>query len=380
MVEIYKIGELFCGAGGLALGVEQAEVKDKNGEIYTCRHIWANDIEEDACRTFAENIMNNKEDGTVLCEDVENIDVASIPNIDGLLFGFPCNDFSLVGEQNGMEGEHGPLYSYGVDVLDHHDPKFFVAENVGGLSSADDGRAFRIILNDLKNAGKGYKITANLYKFEEYGVPQTRHRIVIVGFREDLGIEFKVPAPTHADNYVSCEEALDGVENVKYNNKKTRHAKKTVERLKHIPPGGNAWHPDIPERLRLNVNGCKMSHIYRRLEADKPAYTLTGSGGGGTHVYHWDEPRALTNRERARLQTFPDDFIFYGSKESVRAQIGHAVPPRGAKIVIEAVLKCLAGVNYKSVQASWNSQLDIFNVIEEEGEEEICGLEKTEQR
>ena len=87
-----------------------------------------------------------------------------------------------------------------------------------------------------------------------------------------------------------------------------------------------------------------MSQIYKRLDPDKPAYTITGSGGGGTHVYHWQEPRALTNRERARLQTFPDDYVFSGSKESVRRQIGMAVPPLGARIIIEAVLKTLSGI------------------------------------
>lgn len=362
MEKVYKIGELFCGAGGLALGVDRAEIEDNEGIIHKCKHIWANDLEEDACKTFEKNIADDQK-CEVICKDVENINLEELPTIDGLLFGFPCNDFSLVGEQQGMEGEHGPLYSYGVKVMESHNPKFFIAENVGGLSSADDGRAFRIILNDMKHAGKGYRLTAHLYKFEDYGVPQKRHRIVIVGLRKDLNKKYEVPAPTHKDNYVSCAEALEGVEEAEHNNKKTNHAEKTVERLKHIPPGGNAWHPDVPEELQLNVNGCKMSHIYRRLEADKPVYTLTGSGGGGTHVYHWEEPRALTNRERARLQTFPDDFIFCGGKESVRAQIGHAVPPKAAEIITEAVLKSLAGIDYKSFPASWDSQLDILSDI-----------------
>jgi len=365
MEKIYKIGELFCGPGGLALGFNRAEIKDNEGIKHKCRHIWANDLDEDACRTFENNIADDQK-SEVICEDVENLKIDELPSIDGLLFGFPCNDFSQVGEQEGIEGEYGPLYSHGIKVIDSHNPKFFVAENVGGLSSADDGEAFDIILNDMMKAGKGYRLTAHLYKFEDYGVPQKRHRIVIVGLRKDLNIEFEVPAPKHKKNYVSCSEALEEVEEIKHNNKKTNHAEKTVERLKHIPPGGNAWHPNVPEELQLNVNGCKMSHIYRRLEADKPACTLTGSGGGGTHVYHWREPRALTNRERARLQTFPDDFIFCGGKESVRAQIGHAVPPRGAEVIAEAVLNSLAKIDYESVQALWNPQLESFTELVEE--------------
>jgi hypothetical protein len=104
--------------------------------------------------------------------------------------------------------------------------------------------------------------------------------------------------------------------------------------------------------LRFNVKFTKLSQIYRRLEAHKPAYTISGSGGGGTHVYHWDEPRALTNRERARIQTFPDTYEFIGSKESVRKQIGMAVPPAAAQIIFEAILKTLANLQYSSIKAN----------------------------
>ena len=88
------------------------------------------------------------------------------------------------------------------------------------------------------------------------------------------------------------------------------------------------------------------------MDPDKPAYTITGSGGGGTHCYHWEEPRALTNRERARLQTFPDSYIFQGSKESVRKQIGMAVPCDGARIIFEAILKTFANEKYDSMPSS----------------------------
>ena len=100
-----------------------------------------------------------------------------------------------------------------------------------------------------------------------------------------------------------------------------------------------------------------MSQIYKRLHPDKPSYTLTGSGGGGTHGYHWKENRALTNRERARIQTFPDNFIFEGSKESVRKQIGMAVPPKGAQAIIEAVLKTFAGVDYEWIPSNIASKI-----------------------
>jgi DNA (cytosine-5)-methyltransferase 1 len=110
----------------------------------------------------------------------------------------------------------------------------------------------------------------------------------------------------------------------------------------------------MPDELRLNITGVKISQIYKRLDPTKPAYTVTGSGGGGTHIYHWDEPRALTNRERARLQTFPDTYEFIGSKESVRKQIGMAVPCRGAKVIFEAILKSFAGIPYESIESNIN--------------------------
>ena len=125
------------------------------------------------------------------------------------------------------------------------------------------------------------------------------------------------------------------------NNELTKQSKDVQERLSYIKPGENAFTANIPERLKLKVAGATISQIYRRLKPDAPSYTVTGSGGGGTHIYHWKENRALTNRERARLQTFPDSFVFYGGKESVRKQIGMAVPPEGAEVIFKGVLRAL---------------------------------------
>jgi DNA (cytosine-5)-methyltransferase 1 len=136
------------------------------------------------------------------------------------------------------------------------------------------------------------------------------------------------------------------------NNEVTKQSETVVERLKHIRPGENAFNADLPDHLKLNVKGAKISQIYKRLDPNKPAYTVTGSGGGGTHIYHYSEPRALTNRERARLQTFPDSYEFIGSKESVRKQIGMAVPVNGAKIIFEAVLNTFAGIAYPSINCN----------------------------
>ena len=119
-----------------------------------------------------------------------------------------------------------------------------------------------------------------------------------------------------------------------------------IRRLEHIKPGENAFTADLPDNLKLHIKGATFSSIYKRLDPGKPAYTVTGSGGGGTYMYHWNEPRPLTNRERARLQTFPDSYVFSGGSGNVRRQIGMAVPPSGAKIIFEAVMKSFAGIEY----------------------------------
>jgi len=352
----FRLGEFFSGPGGLAYGAKNARVKDENGEEYFIEHAWANDIDEFSCETYRKNICPSRPE-SVIWRDVKDIDIEKLQPIDAFAYGFPCNDFSIVGEQNGIDGKYGPLYSYGVKVLDVHEPLWFIAENVGGIRSANNGLAFDKILSDLESAGPGYKLTTHLYKFEEYGIPQTRHRIVIIGFRKDLGIEFKIPTPTtpEPEQQKKAKEALENppISNDMPNHEFTNHPPKVEARLDAIPPGENAWYSKLPKDLQLNVKGAKLSQIYRRLHPNKPSYTITGSGGGGTHGYHWEEPRALTNRERARLQTFPDDFIFLGGKENVRKQIGMAVPPLAAKIIIEAVMKCFAGIPYDNVPEKW---------------------------
>lgn len=341
---------MFSGPGGLSLGATRSRI-ETDKKVYSISPVWANDYDESTCKTYAKNIHHGNP-SLVVCSPVENIDFEQVPDFDVLAFGFPCNDFSVVGKQKGFNGKFGPLYTYGLKAITVKNPQWFIAENVSGLQSANNGEAFKKILEDLEKVGKGYNITANLYKFEEYGVPQTRHRIVIIGIRKDLKLKFKVPAPTTPNKYVSAKEALENppISESAPNNEVTKQSATVIERLKCIPAGENAWYHGIPDRLKMNVKGAKMSQIYKRLHPDKPSYTITGSGGGGTHVYHWSENRALTNRERARIQTFPDDFIFEGSKENVRKQIGMAVPPKATQVIIEAVLKTFAGIPYQSVE------------------------------
>lgn len=362
---IFNKGELFSGPGGMSKGAQEALViHPETGEEFKIQHRWANDFDSDSCKTFGQNICEDENHPSVHFGPVEHLEIgnrAILPDIDCLAFGFPCNDYSQVGKHKGMDGEYGPLYSYGVKAIRKYQPKFFVAENVGGLQSANEGKAFIQILTELEDCG--YQLTPHLYKFEEYGIPQARHRIIIVGIRKDLyeeGVHFQVPAPTTPDHYVTSKQAImdPPILDFALNHDYPKHSERVKKMLSYIPEGGNAWHPNIPEELQLKVKGARLSSIYKRLDSSRPAYTVTGSGGGGTHMYHWKENRALTNRERARLQTFPDGFEFLGSRESVRKQIGMAVPVKGAKQIFEAILKTFAGIEYEYVDPEPKVQLE----------------------
>lgn len=352
---VFRLGELFCGPGGLAYGATHAIIPERPD--LRIEHAWANDYDDATCKTYRHNICKDDASMSVYCGDVRKLDI-SLENplfkdhpFNAFAFGFPCNDFSVVGEQKGFDGTFGPLYTYGVKVLKLFQPEWFLAENVSGLSSANKGGAFPRIMKDLHDAG--YNIFPHLYKFEEYGVPQARHRIIIIGIRKDFPFIFYPPAPITPDikDYKTSREALENppIAPDAPNNELPCMTKTVVERLKYIKPGQNAFNADLPAHLQLNIKGARISQIYRRLDPDKPSYTVTGSGGGGTHIYHYSENRALTNRERARLQTFPDDFEFKGTREKVRRQIGMAVPCDGARQIFEAVLKTFARISYKHV-------------------------------
>ena len=303
----FKLGELFCGPGGLALGAMKSKIK-KDNEVFSISHAWSNDFDQDTCETYIKNICPNKSE-SVICADIkvfdQSVGIETLPPIDAFAYGFPCNDFSIVGEQKGFKGEFGPLYTYGIKVLNAFKPKFFVAENVGGITSANEGKALEKILEDLMLSGNGYQLTVHMYRFEQYGIPQARKRMIIVGIDKTIGLKFKVPSPTTPQNFVTAKECIENppIPKNSSNHDLTSQSRTVIERLKYILPGENAWTANLPEHLKLNVKGAKLSQIYKRLHPDQPSYTLTGSGGGGTHVYHWKENRALTNRERTRCAT-----------------------------------------------------------------------------
>ncbi len=321
----FSVISLFSGCGGMDLGFKQAGF-----EI-----AWANDIDHASCETYRQNIGDHIVEG-----DVEDIPVDRIPPADVIIGGFPCQDFSVVWERPGLKGIRGNLYLALVRTIEAKQPLAFVAENVRGLLTANRGRAIKKIIDDFEHCGAGYNLNVHVYNFADYGVPQTRERVVITGIRRDLGVIFVPPKPTHSpENYVTVLEAFEGVEEIPFNNEKMKIKKRTEDMLKQIPEGKN-FKSITDKNLKLHLR-LPLSLVYRRLDRNKPAYTVVANGGGGTWTYHYQEPRPLTNRERARLQTFPDDFIFYGGLGEVRTQIGNAVPPLGARPIADQLKRTL---------------------------------------
>ena len=324
-----RLISLFSGCGGMDLPFHKAGF-----EV-----VWAIDSNKYACKTFSRNIAD-----VIINDSIENIDIAQVPEADICIGGFPCQDFSLIWKRPGLEGTRGNLYTYFLDFVNKKKPKAFVAENVKGLLSANNYQAIKQIISDFESIAPGYLVKPKLYNFADYGVPQFRQRVLLVGIRMDTGFNFVHPQPEYGQNrkkpYRTAGEALKNVEAVLDNNKHHKIQTRTVEILNRIKPGGNF--SDIPKDSPYYVKGM-ISHVYRRIHPDKPSSTIIAGGGGGTWGYHYLEPRSLTNRERARLQTFPDDFVFEGSTTEVRRQIGNAVPPQGIAAVVEALIPLFKG-------------------------------------
>ena len=290
-----KIISLFSGAGGLDLGLIQA------GNTV----IWANDIDKDAVATYKENIGDH-----IVCDDIKNIDISTLPDADVVVGGFPCQGFSQANRLRTLEDDRNQLYRFFYNTIKIKQPKFFIAENVKGILSLGKGEAIKQIVSDFEAAG--YITSVNLVNMANYGVPQTRQRVIIIGQRVDLGEElrFAFPQPTHSKNgelqkWVSIKEAID-----------------------HFPD------PDKENNVLNHIySAYKVEYRnftgHRETDPDKPSPTVLARGngkGGVCAIPHYNGKRRLTIRESASVQTFPEDFHFVGTMNSCYRQIGNAVP------------------------------------------------------
>jgi DNA (cytosine-5)-methyltransferase 1 len=301
--------------------------------------VWANDFNEWAGQTYKRNFGDHMHVGSIT-----DIDLTQLPEADIVTGGFPCQDFSMISKRGGIETERGNLYTYFVAAVRNVQPKVFVAENVKGLLTANGGEAIRRIEEDFSSLG--YTLHKKLYNFAKFGAPQLRERVLLVGIRNDIDYVYEPPLETHTpENYVTAGQALAGVDKVSANNEHQNIKDRTREILKLIPEGCNftSISPDSPYYVKGMI-----SHVYRRLDRNKPSTTIIAGGGGGTWGYHFEEDRPLTNRERARLFGYPDDFIFEGSITEVRRQIGNSVPPVAARVVAEHLLPAFDAESVKT--------------------------------
>lgn len=343
-----KVLSLFSGCGGFDLGFEQ---------VGNYKTVWANDFKKEACQTFRNHFGDIIVEGDI--EKINPYDNPSIPECDIILGGFPCQDFSIIWKQPGLNGDRGNLYKSFLRFVDAKKPKAFVAENVKGILTANKKRAIQQIIEDFQNIKPGYIVLPHLYNFADYGVPEFRERVLIVGIRIDTGFPFEHPKPTHGlggnlQPYVTVGKAFERVEEVAHNNEFLKVQERTKKIISLIPEGGNFT--CIPKDSPFYVKGM-ISHVYRRIHRDEPSKTIIAAGGGGTWGYHYPEDRPLTNRERARIQAFPDDFIFYGNTTEVRRQIGNAVPPTGVHAIAKALKPLFLG-NYEKVNLEqWKERL-----------------------
>lgn len=350
--KLYGI-DIFSGAGGLSLGAEMAGIDVRYGI----------EINKYAAQSFAFNHKNAK----VITSDISDIKTTDLDlggkQVFVIMGGPPCQGFSMSNTMSrNMENEKNFLYLQFVRFVRELKPKWFVLENVWGLTKMNDGQTLEMIKESFR--ALDYDVKAEILWASNYGVPQKRYRCFIVGNRENIDFKFPESQDTNvtvgdaladlpplsngqmlaeADYTLSFEQASDYAKLMRKNSSSSKqnyvslNNELVIERYKHIPQGGN-WR-NIPEELMQNYADKSRCHsgIYKRLREDGPSVVI--SNYRKSMLIHPTQDRGLSVREAARLQSFPDDFIFQGPHMSIQQQIGNAVPPLLAKAVFSAIIK-----------------------------------------
>lgn len=304
---LINVVSLFSGCGGMDLGFIGGF--DFLGNHYGrtgMKVIWANEINPAACKTYRKNFGDYIVEGDI-CEQIKNLPSSA----DIVVGGFPCQDISINGKMLGVNGKRSGLYTYIAEAVKKTNPKVFVAENVGGLLLKQNEYSLNRIVDDFNSLG--YNLTYRLYHAEEYGVPQTRERVFFVGTKKGLS-QFVPPSPT-IHKPITAYEALHDLEN---------HPEDKA--FSHI------W-------SRAKVSGEQGN---RRLVADRPGYTMRAECHGNIQ-FHYSLSRRISMREAARIQSFPDSFVFPCGLRETERQIGNAVPPILAWYIANAVKAVIEG-------------------------------------
>lgn len=348
---MYNIIDLFCGAGGISKGFEMSGFKTK----------LAIDMWEDAVKTFNYNHSNE----IAIMKDIHDfndkdvVNIAKEHEIIGIVGGPPCQGFSMVGTRD-HEDDRNSLYLEYARFVNLVKPHFFVLENVKGLLNLKNGFFKKDIVDRFTNLG--YNVNYKVLKASDYGVPQSRERVFFVGLKKSVFNDefFQFPIG-NKNTIVSNYEALSDMPNLDfgedknkyktppqndyqeylrsnelkkiYNNDVTNHTQRTKEIISLVPDGGGA--KDLPEELYKVRN---YNAAFKRMDSQKPSTTIDC---GHRNYFHFKENRVPTVRESARIQSFPDDYVFLGSKTSQYKQVGNAVPPLLAKVLADNLLYML---------------------------------------
>lgn len=336
---VYNSIELFAGAGGLALGLENAGFS----------HILLNEFDEYACNT----LRKNRPSLNIVQDDVHNIDFSEYKGkIDFLSGGFPCQAFSYAGNQKGFEDARGTLFFEFARAVKETEPKVFLGENVKGLLSHDEGKTFKVISQIIDELGY-YLVPPRVLRAVMYKVPQKRERIFLVGIKKEYADKVSFEWPSPYKRVMTLRDAFykgDLYKSDVPDSDCQKYPKRKAEILSKVPQGGD-WR-DLPIDLQKEymkgsfyLDGGKTG-MARRLSLDEPSLTLTCSPAQKqTERCHPLETRPLSVREYARIQTFPDEWEFIGPLTSQYKQIGNAVPVNLAEAMGHMLIKLLNDIN-----------------------------------
>jgi DNA (cytosine-5)-methyltransferase 1 len=337
----YSVLELFAGAGGLAVGLEKAGIK--------C--VALNEIDRYACNT----LRKNRPDWTILEGDVKDYDFSGYHNkIDVVTGGFPCQAFSYAGKKLGLNDARGTLFYEFARVVKEVNPLICIGENVRGLLTHDGGKTLKGMISVLDEIGYNV-VPVKVLKAIHYKVPQKRERLVLVGIKKDISIKFEYPKP-YQRIYILTDALKKGSlydQDVPLSDG-AKYPKRKKEILDLVPPKGY-WR-DLPLDLQKEFMGGSFylgggkTGMARRIGWDEPCLTLTCSPAQKqTERCHPDETRPFTVREYARIQTFPDDWVFEGPIVQQYKQIGNAVPVNLARELGYSIVKFLNAVYFEKI-------------------------------
>ncbi len=327
---------MFSGCGGMDLGFLNAGY-----DI-----VWANDINPDACLTYKKNI------GSIIEADVNDLEIPKINDLDVLIAGFPCQPFSNAGNRKGVGEKRGTLYMNTIEFISHLHPKIVLLENVRGLLSTKTQTGYLLEEICMELTELGYEVHFKLVNASHYGVPQNRLRVFIVGILSDDSMgRFKFPHVIEGLD-LSIGTCISNIEKGTPNHDQFLHLNPQAVYLGGLVPEGGSWKdipyellPDRLKRIRDDMAKYRWPNFYRRYHRGEVAGTVTAAfKPENAGVWHPFEKRVLSAREIARIQSFPDDFIFEAkSTKAIYEMIGNAVPPRLAKVFADAFRSVLIG-------------------------------------